>query len=209
MSAILDTVDLGSPASDLFPGARGQLLATLAQLATPVTTRGLAGHAGVSPQTALDTVNDLAESGLVSLERAGRALMVAFNRDHLLAQPLIAALETRGRLVAHLTHELRGWRQLAGAWLLGSGARGDGDRHSDIDLLLVAKTSTDATAWLDASARLVDRVQAWTGNEAQLVAHTRASLSKLVKSDNPLIVAVRAEGIPLTPASRALLRAAS
>ncbi len=204
-------MDLGSPASDLFPGARGQLLVTLTQLARPVTTRALAGQAGISPQAALDVVNDLAESGLISAERAGRALMVALNRDHLLAKPLIAAVETRGRLVTNLTHELHGWKQLAGAWLFGSAARGDGARHSDIDLLLVANTTTTTTTttWLDTTARMVDRVQAWTGNDAQLVEHTRASLAKLVTHDNPLIVAVRTEGIPLTPASRALLRAAA
>lgn len=199
-------MDLGRPLADVIPGPRGQLLATLAQLEVPVTVRALARHAGVAPQTALNVVNDLADAGIVSAESAGRAQLIALNRAHILAEPLISLSRARARLIQRLTDELAAWPQLAGAWLFGSAARGDGSRESDIDLLLVAETSTQTARWADATARLMDQVLSWTGNQAQLVEHTRSSFTKLAQSSNPVVAAVRAEGIALTARSRSLFR---
>ena len=92
-------MDLGRPLADLIPGPRGQLLATLAQLETPVTVRALARYAAVAPQTALNLVNDLADAGIVSAERAGSAQLISLNRAHLLAEPLISLARTRARLI--------------------------------------------------------------------------------------------------------------
>lgn len=202
-------MDLGRPLADLIPGPRGQLLATLAQLETPVTVRALARYAAVAPQTALNLVNDLADAGIVSAERAGSAQLISLNRAHLLAEPLISLSRTRARLIQRLTGELAAWPHLAGAWLFGSAARGTGDRGSDVDLLLVADASTQTAQWAGATAQLADHVLSWTGNQAQLVEHTRSSFAQLVGSDNPMVAAVRAEGIALTPHSRSLLRRAA
>src|SRR5207249_12167944 len=137
-SANLDSVDVGRPYADVVPGVRGAVLATLAQLAVPVTVRGLARHAGVSPQGALQVVNELATAGIVTVAPAGRSLMVSLNRDHLATKPILGLVGLRGQLVERLTNALAGWSNLAGGWLFGSAARGDGDSTSDIDLLLVA-----------------------------------------------------------------------
>ena len=206
---IIDAVDLGQPWADVMSGARGSVLATLVRLEAPVTVRTLARHAGVSPQGALRLVNELAVAGLVRLQPAGRALMVELNREHLGAEPLTALVATRARLVERLCEQLAGWDNLAGAWLFGSAARGDGDSASDIDLLLVASRSTNTDQWSQQTAQLVSRAQAWTGNPVQLVEHTRRSLAALVRDDNALIEALRLEGIPLTPKTRQLLRRAA
>jgi predicted nucleotidyltransferase len=199
-------VDTSHPLADVIPGPRGRLLATLVQLETPVTVRALARHADVSAQGALEFVNDLSAAGLVVAERAGSALMVSLNREHLAAEPLVALVLLRGRLVARLKEELSGFPGLAGAWLFGSVARGEGGRDSDVDLLLVAEARVDTAQWTAASGRLRHSVEAWTGNPVQLVEHTRVSLARLAKAGNPLVAAVRSDGIPLTPGSRELLR---
>ena len=193
----------------MVPGARGAVLATLAQLETPVTVRALARHAGVSPQGALTLINELAHAGLVRVERAGTSLMVTLNRDHLAAEAVIALVAGRARLVQRLADELAGWDDLAGGWLFGSAARGDGDADSDIDLLLVASRSIDTDQWQQETAALVNHVDAWTGNPVQLVEHTRRSFAVLVKAGNPIVDAVRVEGVPLTPNTRRLLRTAA
>lgn len=205
---MLDDMHLGDPLADIIPGPRGQLLATLAQLEAPVTVRALARYADVAPQTALNVVNDLADAGIVSAERAGSAHMITLNRAHILAEPLIALSRTRARLIQRLTSELATWPLLAGAWLFGSAARGTGDRESDVDLLLVAEASTQTARWADGTAQLAEHVLSWTGNHAQLVEHTRSSFARLVRTDNPMVAAVRADGIALTPHSRSLLRRA-
>jgi predicted nucleotidyltransferase len=199
-------VDVSRPLTDVVPGARGLLLATLVQLETPVTVRALARHAGISPQGTLRLVNDLSDSGIVLTQLAGRSLLVSLNRDHLAAEPLVALASLRGRLVERLTAELEGWPHLAAAWLFGSAARGDGDRTSDIDLLLVAETTVEDEDWVERAADLTGQVRAWTGNKVQLVEHTRGSFANLVKRRNPLVVSLRADGIPLTSRTRELWR---
>jgi predicted nucleotidyltransferase len=199
-------VDLTSPLADVIPGPRGRLLATLVQLETPVTIRALARHADVAPQTALTVVNDLVAAGLVFTQRAGQAQLVTLNRSHLLAQPLVALSRTRARLIDRLTRELGGWKELAGAWLFGSAATAGGGRDSDVDILLVAESSTETTAWAEATARLADQVLGWTGNHVQLVEHSRGSFALLLRDRNRLVTAVEEEGIALTPGSKSLLR---
>lgn len=199
-------MDLARPLSDVVPGARGRVLATLADLQEPVTVRALARAAAVAPQTALSVVNDLATAGLVHTQRAGQAQLVSLNLTHILAQPLIALARTRDRLTEMLSLELAGWAGLAGAWLFGPVARPDGDRRATIDLLLVASTSTELPAWGEATGRLVNQVQSWTGNTVRLVEHSRGSFALLIRGANPLIATIRAEGIPLTPGCQSLLR---
>jgi predicted nucleotidyltransferase len=198
-------VHLGSPLSDIVPGARGQVLATLASLEEPVTVRALARAAAVAPQTALSVVNDLAVAGLVRTQRAGQAQLVSINGTHILAQPLMALARTKARLTEQLSAELAGWAGLAGAWLFGPAARPGGDRRSVIDLLLVASTSTELPAWGEATGRLVNQVQSWTGNGVRLVEHSRGSFALLMRGANPLVATLRADGIPLTQGCQSLL----
>jgi predicted nucleotidyltransferase len=197
---------MGGPLSDVIPGARGQVLATLVQLEEPVTVRALARQARVAPQTALSVVNDLAAAGLVRTQRAGQAQLVRFNSAHVLAQPLIALGRTRDRLTDMLRAELAGWAGLAGAWLFGPAARGDGDRGSVVDLVLVASTSTELPAWSEATGRLASLVPSWTGNKVRLVEHSRGSFALLIRGSSPLIVTIREDGIPLTAGCQSLLR---
>jgi hypothetical protein len=58
-------------------------------------------------------------------------------------------------------------------------------------------------------APVVPRAGAWTGNEVQVVEHTRRRFAALVRAANPLVAALRTEGIPLTPKTRQLLRRAA
>lgn len=199
-------MDTARPYADVIPGPRGRLLANLAQLEGPVTVRALARFADISPQSALGYVNALDDAGIVFVERAGQALMVSLNREHLGAESIMTLATIRERLVDRLRAELNDWYGLAGAWLFGSTARGDGGTDSDVDLLLVADLATEDPGWVKATTRLRERARLWTGNEIQLVEHTRASFTELVESANPLVAAIRTEGISLTQGSRVLLR---
>ena len=83
-----------------------------------------------------------------------------------------------------------------------------GDRQSDIDVLLVAEEGTQNIpvvgvqrhGWL---LRFLTR----TGNQAQLIEHSRSAFAKLVRDKNRLVTAIREEGIALIPESAKLLRA--
>ena len=199
-------MDVGHPLKDIVPGPRGLVLATLVQLEKPVTVRALARHSGVSAQTALNLVDELSLVGLVHAERVGGLILVALNRDHIFVEPLNALVRARGRLIERMSEELATWPGLAAAWLFGSAARGDGDRSSDIDLLLVAEADTEDAAWVSNVATLADHVHEWTGNPAQITEHTWGSFEQLARDGNVLVSAIRDDGVPLTPGSRRRLR---
>lgn len=205
----MDAVDTARPYADVLSGPRGRLLAALVQLEVPVTVRALARYADASPQGALSYMKTLTGAGIVFAERVGPAMMVSLNRQHLAAEPLIALVRARGRLIERLREELGEWPELAGAWLFGSTARGDGGPDSDVDLLVVSEATTESHEWTEATSRLRERIGLWTGNEVELIEHTKTSFAALVRGSNPLVDTVRTEGIPLTAGSTALLRNAA
>jgi predicted nucleotidyltransferase len=197
-------MDLGSPLLDVAPAVRGALLQTLARLEQPVTRRRLAAAAGVAPGHASSVIEDLIRAGLVNEAVAGRSSMVQLNRTHLAAGPVLALAGLRGELIRRLRERLSGWPDLLGAWLFGSVARGDADGESDIDVLLVADDlqSPDLHQRLE---RLHTDVRSWTGNELQLVEHSRGSWRQLVVALNPLVERIRLDGIALGADTGSLL----
>ena len=131
--------------------------------------------------------------------------MVALNRNHLMAGPVMALAGLRGELIRRLRERLSVWSDLHASWLFGSVARGDADSDSDVDLLVVADDlqSPDLHERL---SRLQADVRSWTGNDLQLVEHSLSSWRKLVRARNPLIEQIRLDGIDLAGVTASLLR---
>lgn len=197
-------MNLSAPTLDVSPSVRGALLQTLARLEQAVSRRQLAELAGVAPGNASGVIEELVRSGLVSEMVAGRSSMVALNRQHLAAGPVVALAGLRGELIRRLRARLAEWPDLLGAWLFGSVARGDADGDSDIDLLLVVN-DLDTPAFAERLAGLGSDVRAWTGNDLQVVEHDARSWQALLRGGNPLVEQVRRDGISLTPDASSLL----
>ena len=199
-------MDLSAPITDVIPGHRGVVLAVLLRLREPVTGRELAAQAGVPTATARRIIDDLAEAGLVDLRPAGRALGVTLNRQHLAVPALEQLVGMRAMLIERLRSSVAAWRlPAAAAWMFGSAARGDGDRHSDIDLVVVArgKTSDD---WETQTGDLASLIRAITGNDVQVLDYSQSEFRRLVSATNPLIRTLREDGVELVDGSSALLK---
>jgi predicted nucleotidyltransferase len=197
-------MDLGTPLLDVSPGVRGSVLQTLARLEQPVTRRQLATAAGVAPGHSSSVIEALIVAGLVTETRAGRSSMVALNRGHLAAPPVIALAGLRGELIRRVRERLSDWPDLVAAWLFGSVARGDASKGSDVDVLIVADDllSPDLHSRL---ARFQSDVRLWTGNDLQLVEHSPGTWRELVRSKNSLVEQIRVDGIALTDNAASLL----
>jgi predicted nucleotidyltransferase len=84
------------------------------------------------------------EGGGVRAEEAGTSRLCSMNGESLLAEPLLALVRLRGRLLARLVGDLERWALPARhVSLFGSAARGDGDTHSDIDVFVVRPDGID------------------------------------------------------------------
>jgi predicted nucleotidyltransferase len=197
-------VNLGAPLLDVAVGVRGALLQELVRLEQPVTRRQLAAAAGVAPGHASAVVEDLIRTGLVTETPAGRSSMVALNRSHLAAGPLLALVGLRGELVHRLRARFSDWPDVLDAWLFGSVARGEATGDSDVDLLIVVD-DVNSSELHDRLAQLISDVRSWTGNETQVVEHSLASWRKLVRAKNMLVNQIRLDGIALTGGTASLL----
>lgn len=199
-------MDLSAPIADVIPGHRGALLAALLRLREPVTGRELAAQAGVPPATARRIIDDLAQAGLVDLRPAGRALNVTLNRQHLAVPALEQLTALRSLLIERLRASIAAWSLPArAAWMFGSAARGDGDRDSDIDLVLVACGETSGE-WETQTGDLVFLIRASTGNDVQVLDYSCREFRRLVSVANPLIRSLHEDGVELVNGSSALLR---
>ena len=199
-------VDLSAPITDVIPGHRGVVLAVLLRLREPVTGRELAAQAGVPPATARRIIDDLAEAGLVDLRPAGRAIGVRLNRQHLAVPALEQLAAMRALLIERLRASISAWCfPAAAAWMFGSAARGDGDRHSDIDLVVVA-LGEKSDAWETQTGDLASLIRTSTGNDVQVLDYSKREFRKLVSVANPLIRSLREDGVELVDGSSMLLR---
>ncbi len=186
---------------DVVPGVRGEVLATLARLSEPRTGRQVARASGQAQSSTARVLDDLVDAGLVLRATIGRDNTYCLNPEHIAADAIRALAGLRGELVDRLHTTVSGHHVVA-AWLFGSAARGDGNRGSDIDLLVVHNASGEPGALADELSTLG---RAWTGNPVQVVEHSIESFVLLVHERNPLVDAIRRDGIALTDVSNDLL----
>ena len=86
-------MDLAQPLSTLVPSVDGYVLTVLARTEAPLTGRRVALLARRGSRPAGQAVRDrLVEHGVVHAQSAGSAVLYLLNRDHLLAEPLVAAV---------------------------------------------------------------------------------------------------------------------
>jgi predicted nucleotidyltransferase len=197
-------VDVARPILDVVPGVRGEILATLARLSAPSTGRQIERAAGQPHSSTVRVLDDLVDAGLVVRTIIGRDNTYRLNPDHVAAPAILALASLRGELVNRLCTTLSEHRDVVAAWLFGSAARGDGNRRSDIDILIVHNVSEPGVV----ASKLAALGKAWTGNPVQVVEHSIDTFTALVDERNPLINAIRRDGIALTEQSDAWLSAA-
>ncbi len=203
-------MNVGRPILDVVPGPRGLVLDALARLTGRVSGRELAKQAGVSTATTARVLADLVDAGIVHREPIGASFAYQFNRDHLVARAVNLLAGVRFDLVELLRSEMTAWAPPpVAAWLFGSAARGDGDRDSDIDLLVVAPDLADRTVWEHQVGGLASKVEESTGNPVHVVEHTAASFLSLERERSTLTANLHREGIELVPRSWAAVSTAA
>jgi len=162
-------------------------------------------------QKALET---LTEMGLVTIQPAGRAYLYSYNREHVMAEPLVA-LTQAGSAIEGVLRERLGRLDPAprAAWLFGSAARGDTTRGSDIDVAVVRPgperdgaavrdapangETAEHDAWSQALTDLTSEVLARSGNPCEILEMTESELTSAVERGDPIIDELRRDARPL------------
>lgn len=203
MGTLVD-MDLAQPLSSLVPSVDGDVLTVLARTEAPLTGRRVAALARRGSRPAVQAVLDrLVAHGVVHAQPAGSAVLYTLNRDHLLADPVVAAVTARDRLLALLRERIEAWPlQALHTSMFGSTARGEAGPTSDLDVLVIRADDVDADdpAWAGQLAELEQLVASWTGNELSWFETNRDGLRRAAAEGEPLIDSLSRDGIHLTGA---------
>lgn len=194
-------MDLGRPASVVIPAGTEAVLRVLAGSDTPLGVREVARLGGVSANRASQVLGELARHGLVLVDERGVGRLCRLNRAHLAADPLLALVGLRGRVIEVLRAEVAAWavRPLHVS-LFGSAARGDGTVRSDLDLLVVrpdSRNDDNDDGWDQQLFDSGERVFSATGNRAAWFVTTPADLGRAIEAAEPIIGEWRRDGIHL------------
>lgn len=173
-------MDVAVPLRAVVPTLDGPVVAVLAATTAPLSLGEVHRRAADGSKSGIRRVLlRLVGEGLV-LEVPGGYVL---NRDHLAAPAVELLANLHGELMARIRHEVETWSpapRLVG--LFGSAARRDGDARSDIDLVVISDEASG-----DDVERLRDRIEAWTGNTAQIIALTPADVRRLRRAREPIV----------------------
>lgn len=203
-------MDLGNPAASVLDGVSGAVLTVLAKTTLPLTGPTIASisQTRVSRAGVNRVMAELVNSGLVTAVQAGKAKLYSLNRVHVAAHAIEELASLREVLLQRIRDQVASWgNSPISVVLFGSMARGDGSASSDVDLLIVRKSSLDPddSAWSADMADLTELVQAWSGNRCELLEYSQVELKALAQTREPLIESIRAEGLSLYGLSVAAL----
>lgn len=193
-------MDLSKPFTAVSPSLDVGVLVALAGSTTPRSGREIARRTGYSKTGVQRVLDRLVEQGKVDRLEAGRALLYSLNRDHLLAPVVEQLAQIKVELVRRLREAIADWEQPSvHASLFGSAARGEGDVHSDVDLLIVRPGKVDAESdrWRTQVDELAESIRRWTGNHAEVIEISEDDLPHLRRNPPPVIAQVRRDAIDL------------
>lgn len=193
-------MNVSKPFTALSPSVDLDVLAVLAGSSTPRSGREIARRAGRSKTGVQHVLDRLVDHGLVDCLHSGRAQLYSLNRDHLLAGTVEQMAGARTELIDRLRERIGSWELPAThASLFGSAARGDGDSHSDIDILIVRPedTSTDEETWRKQIDDLAESIRQWTGNHAGIAEVSAADMHRRYSERPPVLEQVQRDAIDL------------
>ncbi|MGH3658473.1 MAG: nucleotidyltransferase domain-containing protein [Micromonosporaceae bacterium] len=194
-------MDLHHPLAVVTPTVDGDVLAVLAGADAAFTGREVHRLVGRYSEAGVRNVlGRLVEQGVVVVERVGPSYSYRLNRDHLAAPHIIALARLRAELLGRLRARLAAWDPPpVFAALFGSAARGDMVASSDIDVLIVRPDGIDPDdgRWAAQRDALVADVTRWTGNDTRSLEYGDGEARRALRRGEPVLRAVREEGIPL------------
>ena len=191
-------MDFSQPIRAVVPGVQGKLLAALAETTAGLNLRTVARLAEVSLAQASRVLSDLVELGVVERTEVPPSALFRLVREHVAAKPILDLFEARERLIDEMGRVAASLPvPPASVIVFGSFARGEADRASDIDAVVVrpADLDEDDDAWsasIDQWRRAVRRA---SGNPVEVLEVGMSEVAALLRGRRPLWHDVRRDGL--------------
>lgn len=165
-------MDFTRPIEALIPGARGRILAVLAETTAELNQRTIAQLADISPAQASRVLPELVTLGLVERREVPPSSLFRLVREHVASRALLQVarstdlvLEEIGRSASALPHPP------TSVIVFGSFARREADDRSDIDILVIRPTDLDEDdeTWSDSLQNWSDHVRRLRSNQVEVL----------------------------------------
>lgn len=195
-------MDLSFPLATIAPTLDAGVLHVLAATTAGCTAAEVHRRLGRgSDEGVRKVLGRLVRQGVVLVDTPARYPIYQLNREHVAAPHIEALTKVRGEIVDRIRSHVAGWQFTPlHAGLFGSFARGTADSESDIDVLVVRPADLDEAdedIWLSQLDRLDQHIEALTGNAAQIIDLTPATLDQMATIADPLVDSWRADDIVL------------
>jgi predicted nucleotidyltransferase len=201
-------VDFSQPIRALVPGVQGKLLAALAETTAGLNLRTVARLAGVSIAQASRVLSDLVDLGVVERTDVPPSALFRLVREHVAARPILDLLEARERLLDEMGRIAASLPvPPASVIVFGSLARGEADRASDIDAVVVrpATRDEDDETWSSSIDQWRRAVRRASGNRVEVLEVDMSEVGARLRGRQPLWRDVRRDGIVVYGSSLAEL----
>lgn len=150
-------------------------------------------HQESSPSGIRKALAPLVAHGLVSELVLGNTHAYSLNRQHLLAEPLLAMANAKERLLDKIQEVVASWpTQPLTVALFGSAARGEMHINSDIDILIVFPDDAGQDIVDEGPNDLADQASRWTGNDVRPLVYRAAEVTP-----SPIFDSIIADGITI------------
>jgi predicted nucleotidyltransferase len=191
------------------PGVQGRILEVLAETTAGLNLRMIAGLAGVSVAQASRVLPGLVELGLVRRTEVPPSALFTLVREHVAAEAVLSLLEVRERLIGEMGRAAESLPvPPVSVIVFGSFARGQAERDSDIDAVLVrpAGRDEDDEAWWSSIEEWRRAVSRASGNPVEVLEVGLSDVASRLRAGAQLWREVRRDGIVVHGAGLAELQ---
>ncbi|MBI2708830.1 MAG: nucleotidyltransferase domain-containing protein [Actinobacteria bacterium] len=191
-------MDFRQPVHVVIPGAQGRILAVLSQTAAELNLRTIARLSGVSVAQASRVMPGLVELGLVERREAPPSALFRFVPNHVASRAVAMLADARTTVLQELKLTAGRLRvPPVSVIVYGSFARGEADRSSDIDILLIRppRVDEDDPQWRAGIDEWLEGARRLTGNRVELLEFAAEEAGAKLRSKRQLWSNIQREGI--------------
>jgi predicted nucleotidyltransferase len=191
-------VDFTRPVEAVVPGAQGRILAVLVETSGELNLRTIARLSGVSLAHASRVLPTLVELGIVERRDVPPSALFRFVRDNVAARAVSALADARRTVLRELGESASHIEpHPVSVIVFGSFARGEADRNSDLDVVVMrpATIDEDDDHWRVSVDRWLEQARRLTGNPVELLEASSEEVRRLLRSRKPLWLDVQRDGV--------------
>jgi predicted nucleotidyltransferase len=198
MSGKMAPMEFVRPIEAVVPGVQGRILGVLAATTAELNLRTIARLADVSVAHASRVLPQLVQLGIVERRDVPPSALFALVRDHVAARALLDIADARHRVMHEMEQAIAAMAiRPASVIVYGSLARGEANRASDIDVVVVRPEGIDEDDedWSLSLERWRTHVARASGNRVEVLELAAAELAKRLSSRAPVWQEIRRDGI--------------